>query len=152
VYLPIVGEASTSAAGGGDAAIPGPPSRPLEGRRFLVADDEPLVLDLLRRVIEGDGGTVIPVPDGQAAWERILDQDFDLILADLRMPGLDGRSLYERAVSEKPELVRRFVFATGDLVRSDSLRFLEGLPNRVIRKPIDVEVVRRVLGQALKRD
>ena len=68
------------------------------------------------------------------------------------MPGLDGRTLYERAVSEKPELVRRFVFATGDLVRSDSLRFLEGVPNRVIRKPIDVEVVRRVLGQALRRD
>ena len=46
-------------------------------------------------------------------------------------------------------MVRRFVFATGDLVRQESLKFLEGLPNRILAKPLDVDNVRRVLVQAV---
>jgi two-component system NtrC family sensor kinase len=124
-------------------------SRPLAGRRVLVAEDEPLVLDLFSRVLEADGATVTKARDGEEAWSRMLETDFDLIVADLRMPNLDGRALYERVVEEKPSMVRRFVFATGDLVRQESLKFLEGLPNRILAKPLDVENVRRVLVQAV---
>jgi two-component system NtrC family sensor kinase len=123
--------------------------RPLRGRRVLVAEDEPLVLDLFSRVLERDGATVTLARDGEEAWSRILETDFDLIVADLRMPNLDGRALYERVVEEKPSMVRRFVFATGDLVRQESLKFLEGIPNRILAKPLDVDNVRTVLIQAV---
>ena len=123
--------------------------RPLQGRRVLVAEDEPLVLDLFSRLLEADGATVTLARDGEEAWSRILETDFDLIVADLRMPNLDGRALYERVVEEKPSMVRRFVFATGDLVRQESLKFLEGLPNRILAKPLDVDNVRRVLVSAV---
>jgi CheY-like chemotaxis protein len=119
------------------------------GRRVLVAEDEPLVLDLFSRLLEADGATVTLAHDGEEAWTRILETDFDLIVADLRMPILDGRALYERLVDEKPSMVRRFVFATGDLVRQESLKFLEGLPNRILAKPLDVDDVRRVLVQVV---
>jgi hypothetical protein len=46
-------------------------------------------------------------------------------------------------------MVRRFVFSTGDLVRQESLKFLEGLPNRILSKPLDVDNVRRVLVQVI---
>jgi two-component system NtrC family sensor kinase len=123
--------------------------KPLLGRRVLVAEDEPLVLDLFSRLLEHDGATVTRARDGEEAWSRILETDFDLIVADLRMPNLDGRALYERVVEERPSMVRRFVFATGDLVRQESLKFLEGLPNRILAKPLDVENVRRVLVQVV---
>jgi CheY-like chemotaxis protein len=123
--------------------------KPLLGRRVLVAEDEPLVLDLFSRLLECDGATVTLAHDGEEAWSRILETDFDLIVADLRMPNLDGRALYERLVEEKPAMVRRFVFATGDLVRQESLQFLEGLPNRILAKPLDVDDVRRVLVQVV---
>jgi two-component system, NtrC family, sensor kinase len=123
--------------------------RPLSGRRVLVAEDEPLVLDLFSRLLERDGATVTLARDGEEAWSRILETDFDLIVADLRMPNLDGRALYERVVEEKPSMVRRFVFATGDLVRQESLKFLEGIPNRILAKPLDVDNVRAVLVQAV---
>jgi two-component system NtrC family sensor kinase len=126
-----------------------PSTNLLHGRRVLVAEDEPLVLDLFSRVLEQDGATVTRARDGEEAWSRILETDFDLIVADLRMPNLDGRALYERVVDEKPSMVRRFVFATGDLVRQESLKFLEGLPNRILAKPLDVDNVRRVLVQAV---
>jgi CheY-like chemotaxis protein len=87
--------------------------------------------------------------DGEEAWTKILETDFDLIVTDLRMPNLDGRALYERVAEEMPSMVRRFVFSTGDLVRRESLEFLEGLPNRILAKPLDVDNVRRVLVQAV---
>jgi PAS domain S-box-containing protein len=133
-----------------EAASQGPAdTKPLAGRRVLVAEDEPLVRDLFSRLLVQDGATVTLAHDGEEAWTRILETDFDLIVADLRMPNLDGRGLYERLVEEKPSMVRRFVFATGDLVRQESLRFLEGLPNRILAKPLDVENVRRVLLQVV---
>ena len=123
--------------------------QPLSGRRVLVAEDEPLVLDLFSRLLREDGASVTLARDGEEAWTKILETDFDLIVTDLRMPNLDGRGLYERVVEEKPSMVRRFVFATGDLVRRESLEFLEGLPNRILAKPLDVDDVRRVLVQAV---
>jgi CheY-like chemotaxis protein len=119
------------------------------GRRILVAEDEPVVCQLLARLLEEDGATVTLAHDGQEAWERLATADFDLIVADLRMPKIDGRRLYERVAEERPELVRRFVFSTGDLVRQETVRFLENLPNRILAKPLDVETVRRVLHKAL---
>ena len=119
------------------------------GRRILVADDEPDVCQLLARFLESDGAEVTLVQDGHEAWERLAEADYDLIVADLRMPRLDGRKLYEKVAAERPELLRRFVFATGDLVRQETVRFLEQLPNRILAKPIDAETLRRVLHQAL---
>ena len=129
--------------------LPSSAPKPLLGRRVLVAEDEPIVLDLFSRLLERDGATVTLAHDGEEAWSRILETEFDLIVADLRMPNLDGRALYERVVEEKPAMARRFVFATGDLVRQESLQFLEGIPNRILAKPLDVDDVRRVLVQVV---
>jgi CheY-like chemotaxis protein len=118
---------------------------PLRGRRVLVAEDEPLVLELFNRVLSDDGAEVTLAHDGEEAWERLEAEEFDLVVADLRMPNLDGQRLYERVAEERPELLRRFVFATGDLARPETVAFLQDLPNRILTKPLEVETVRRVL-------
>ena len=65
------------------------------------------------------------------------------------MPILNGQQLYERTAEERPDLLRRFVFTTGDLARDDTREFLEGLPNRILSKPLQMDTVRRVLMQAI---
>ncbi len=122
---------------------------PLRGSRILVAEDEPMVLDFVSRVLEQEGVTVVRARDGEEAWERIADAEFDLVIADLRMPRLDGQELYERVAEVRPDLLRRFVFSTGDLARAESLSFLQGLPNGLLAKPLQVETVRHVLIRAL---
>jgi len=148
VSLPVLGEEGAGIAPARPAAAAA--LNPLRGRRVLVAEDEPVVLDLFARVLEDAGALVTQARDGQEAWERLATSEFDLIVADLRMPNLDGRELYERVAEERPELIRRFVFSTGDLLRSESLSFLEAVPNKVLTKPLDLETVRRVLAQAVQ--
>jgi two-component system NtrC family sensor kinase len=146
VWLPlVVGE-----------ELPEPAPRPLgagaalHDRRVLVAEDEPMILELLGRLLAAEGARVTLASDGEEAWQRLCESEpFDLIIVDLRMPNLSGQQLYERVAEERPELLRRFVFATGDLVRQETLAFLAGLPNRILTKPLEQETVRHVLAQAL---
>ena len=121
---------------------------PLADSRILVAEDEPLCLELFARVLRDEGANVTLSKDGEEAWEHIQQRDFDLIIVDVRMPNLSGEQLYERVAEERPDLLRRFVFATGDLVRPETLHFLQDLPNRILQKPLEMETVKRVLGQA----
>ncbi|HKQ62408.1 MAG TPA: ATP-binding protein [Candidatus Polarisedimenticolaceae bacterium] len=147
VWLPIVvGEAPSPPA---EQPASDAPANPLQGRRILIAEDEPMVQDLFARVLAEDGAEVWLARDGQEAWDRLSERDFDLIVADVRMPNVDGQQLYERVAAERPEMLRRFVFATGDLVRHETVDFLGRLPNRIIAKPLEVETLRRVLAQAL---
>ncbi len=148
IFLPILGQEGQEVAAARPVALS--ESNPLRGRRVLVAEDEPVVLELFARVLEDAGAIVTQAQDGQEAWERLARGEFDLIVADLRMPNLDGRELYEKVAEERPELIRRFVFSTGDLLRSESLQFLEAVPNKILTKPLDLETVRRVLGQAVQ--
>jgi CheY-like chemotaxis protein len=148
VRLPLLADAQ---AGSEPVVVEERPqaASPLAGRQVLVAEDEPLVLELLARLLTEAGAAVTPVHDGAEAWSRLQHDDFDLVVTDLRMPGVGGQELYERAAEERPELLRRFVFATGDLARQETLAFLEKLPNRILTKPFEVETVRRVLAQAV---
>jgi CheY-like chemotaxis protein/anti-sigma regulatory factor (Ser/Thr protein kinase) len=145
--LPVTAMPETNAAE--NEAGEGSPSRCFEGRRILVAEDEPLVLELFTRVLEGDGAQVTRAADGREAWEQLESGEFDLVVADLRMPRMDGQELYERVAEEMPEMIRRFVFATGDMASEATLSFLGGLPNGILVKPLQVETVRHVLGKAL---
>lgn len=61
--------------------------------RILVADDEDVVVTLIRRSLEKEGHEVFSTSDGHEALKAALNQEFDLYVFDVRMPRLDGYSL-----------------------------------------------------------
>ncbi|HEX2685972.1 MAG TPA: response regulator, partial [Kofleriaceae bacterium] len=72
--------------------------------RILVADDEPGLREFIIDSLELDAHTVVPAKDGREA-ARILDErGFDLVLTDLKMPGLDGMALLRKVRAEQPEV------------------------------------------------
>ena len=125
---------------------------PLRGKTILVVDDEPAVTDLLSDILALDGHRVETAPTAMVALTKIHDRAYDVILSDLRMPGLDGPGLYREVVRRHPDLGRRFAFITGDSLAQATREFLAeaGVPS--LGKPFTLEEVRRVVAQALGAD
>jgi nitrogen-specific signal transduction histidine kinase/ActR/RegA family two-component response regulator len=117
------------------------------GKRILVVDDERLVLQLLGEMLGADHHTVDTVGDGTQALEVLQRTSYDLILSDVRMPYLDGPGLYRALERRLPDLCRRFVLMTGDVLSAEIQTFLEqtGVPG--LSKPFDRGEVRRVIQQ-----
>jgi len=138
---PVAGEAADE-----DAAV-APPAR----RRMLVVDDEPDIAATLAEILEAQGHAVHTADNGLAALSLIVGgADYDLVLSDLRMPGMDGPELYRRLAAERPALARRMVIVTGDTLNASARVFLQesGLPR--LEKPFGPVEVRRIVAQALE--
>ncbi len=71
--------------------------------RILVVDDEPNVRLLLAREIGDRGHEVVAVSDGAQAMEEMGRENFDVVLTDIRMPGMDGMALTEWIKRTRPD-------------------------------------------------
>ncbi len=73
-------------------------------QHLLIVDDEPDMLILLKRSLEPElGCRVDTASSGEAALEKLRTGDYDLVLADIKMPGISGLDLLERVKSERGE-------------------------------------------------
>ena len=115
-----------------------------EGQRALVVDDEPEVTAMLAEILGRTGWHVDTADSGQAALERVLANDYDVVLSDMRMPNLGGLELYHRLKQLKPDLARRFIVVTGDTLSGAVRAFLDetGLP--CLEKPFSPDEVREL--------
>lgn len=118
------------------------------GRTILVVDDEPEVASVLADMLAEDGHRVTVVDAAQALHE-IEKHAYDLILSDVRMPDLDGPGLYREVERHRPELCRKFVFMTGDLLGPETENFLKQTRAPSFGKPFSQMDVRRTIQQAL---
>src|SRR5262245_55346982 len=90
---------------------------------ILVVDDEPEMARILADMLLPDGHTVDIALSGSAALDLVLTaRSYDIIVADLLMPGLDGAALYREIGRSVPHLLRRFIFSTADGLAGDTLR------------------------------
>jgi PAS domain S-box-containing protein len=113
------------------------PARRLRPAHILVVDDEPEVAQMLIEILERDGHRVDRANSGREALTRLRYGEVDLILCDLRMPDLDGPALYRELTAQRPELLSRIVFITGDTLGGDMTGFLTETGARVLEKPLD---------------
>jgi len=124
----------------------------LEGLSILVVDDERDVAEMLTDILNGDGHRTETATNGRTALARLESEDFDILLSDMRMPTMDGPALFSYLQAQRPDLLERTAFITGDTLSSDVKDFLAAVGRPHIEKPItpqDVrDLVRRVaLGE-----
>lgn len=69
--------------------------------RLLVVEDEPRMLELLRRGLTEEGHTVLCAVDGNQAWLELREQEFDVVILDVMLPKMSGFDLALRMRTEK---------------------------------------------------
>jgi len=95
------------------------------GRRVLVIDDEEPILNLVREHLAKCGYEVRVAVRGEAGLRELKRNRFDVMFCDWKMPGLNGRQVYETLRTTDPGLCRRIVFITGDVINEPMRQFLE---------------------------
>jgi two-component system cell cycle response regulator CpdR len=117
--------------------------------RILLADDDAAARDLVQRALAVDGHAVTCTQDGAEALEQLQASapPFDLLIADVQMPGVDGIVLAERSLDLHPSL--RVILISGFADEIDRARHLTSRAAHVVAKPITLEGIRTAVKAAL---
>ncbi len=117
--------------------------------KILIVDDEPLILELLSRALGGAGYRCTAVENGDAALARLRSEEYDLLLADIMMPGMNGVDLMTEARCLYPDLAVILVTSVMDIdVAVESLK--QGACD-YLTKPFDLDQVLISVDRALER-
>ena len=152
---PLALEAALDCAPGntrGPAALAEPAPSPVRGRRAraLVVDDEDSNATLVRRALDQAGYDVESTTISRRALAMIERTPYDVVIADVKMPELNGPELYTRTCQLRPEMSRRFIFITGDIDGEDTLQFLERSGCAYFMKPFNLERLTSAVDMLVK--
>jgi two-component system NtrC family sensor kinase len=132
-------------------APPRPTQAAPQGKSILVIDDEDRIRRALSRLLSRDGYTVETAANGRLALDRVAGTSYDLLLCDWRMPTLDGLGFYQALQDANPELCRRVIFLTGDVLSPETEAFLNRVQAPRLHKPFNAAACRQIVGQVLQR-
>jgi CheY-like chemotaxis protein len=120
-------------------------------RKILLIDDETSFVRALAQLLYRDGYTVHTAANGQHALAQLRTQCYDVIVCDLRMPALDGPTLYTLVQQHAPAVCQRMIFVTGDTLGLESTAFLAQCGQPYLYKPCTAAAVREAIQQQLGR-
>jgi CheY-like chemotaxis protein len=116
-------------------------------RRILVVDDEEMVRDLLARFLSERGYLPSPAADGAQALELFRSQPFDLVLSDVRMPGLSGLQLLQAVKEVNPRVPVVLISGFGEV--ETVVEALKAGAENFLAKPLKLEMLEKVVEQSL---
>jgi signal transduction histidine kinase/CheY-like chemotaxis protein len=117
--------------------------------RILVVDDDPVVVDLFVTVLDNEGYQVEGVGSGEEASERLTAEQFDVLLADIKMPDLDGLEVLRQAKALDPEIVA--VIITGYGTMEAAIKAIQLGAEGFVLKPAEVEHLLAVVARAVEK-
>jgi len=115
--------------------------------KILIAEDEAALRALVARALVEDGHVVTVAPDGAEALEALGREPFDLLLADIKMPVMDGIALALAAARDYPALV--VMLMTGYADQRERACGLEALIHDVLTKPFTLAELRHAVSGVL---
>ncbi|HEY6839318.1 MAG TPA: sigma-54 dependent transcriptional regulator, partial [Geobacteraceae bacterium] len=115
--------------------------------RILVVDDEPVIREGLRRVFPSDSYVVEAYAAGRTALERLQEDDFDLVVTDLKMPGMDGMELLRSIRILQPDVP--VIIITGYSTIDSAVEAMKSGAADYVAKPFSPEQITEKVAKAL---
>ena len=126
-----------------------PPMDAVRGASVLIVEDERALASAVAEALTDAGLQVDHAGDGQEALACVRNANYDVVICDLKMPRVDGMTLYRAIAAATPELARRVIFVTGDVAGTDAERFLEESGCRWLAKPFRLSDLLRAVRETL---
>lgn len=126
-----------------------PPMDAVRGASVLIVEDERALASAVAEALTDAGLQVDHAGDGQEALACVRNANYDAVICDLKMPRVDGMTLYRAIAAATPELARRVIFVTGDVAGTDAERFLEESGCRWLAKPFRLSDLLRAVRETL---
>jgi CheY-like chemotaxis protein len=104
-------------------------------KKALVVEDEPIISRVCQRVLTADGYEVETAMNGLIAMQMVTEKSYDLCLSDIRTPGMNGIELYRYMQQACPDLARKVIFTTGDVLSGNIEEFLKKVNLPYLAKP-----------------
>ena len=115
---------------------------------ILVVDDEPVVQDAVRWLLRAQGYEVDTVGSGEDALNRIAQREFDVVVSDIKMPGLNGLDVLERSRALKPNL--SVILMTAYASVETAIEALRLGATDYLRKPFELDDLTHSVERALR--
>jgi signal transduction histidine kinase len=147
---PTLGPPPETSVAAAPAAAPATPDGTLTGVRVLLVDDEDMIRRPMARFLARRGAEVAEAADGVQALERLAGFEPHVILADLRMPKMDGAELYARLQAERPALAERVLFLSGDITQLAGRGLAPVARERVLVKPVELAELEQRLREFIR--
>jgi CheY-like chemotaxis protein len=119
------------------------------GKSILVVEDEPVIAMVCSRTLSTEGFHVEIAVNGLVALEILSQKEYDLCIADIRTPSMNGMELYEHLEKENPVMASRVIFSTGDVLSGNTKAFLEKTGRPYLPKPFTPDELRAIVRTAL---
>lgn len=117
--------------------------------KLLIADDERHVAEGLQMILSDDGYAAEMATDGEEAWQKVQSGEFGLVLADLKMPGMDGLELFARMREQGIE--SEVIFITGAGTVATAVEAMRRGAYDYLTKPLDLERLKALIPKALDK-
>lgn len=119
-------------------------------KRVLVIEDEAIIARICTKILNIDGYDVNVASNGEVAVDMINKAEYDIYISDIRMPGMSGIELYNFIKEKYPERIDRLIMLTGDLLSSNTRKFLRDINSPYVLKPFTPDELREAISKLKK--
>lgn len=122
------------------------------GPNILIAEDDPDQSDMLRDVLEQEGYGVETAFNGDTAYAKLLDHDYDLVILDNRMPGFNGGTILKayRARNTIPRIP--IIVVSAFATETDMRRYREDGADASLAKPYEMHELLGLIKQFMPKE
>ncbi|MBM4388195.1 MAG: response regulator, partial [Deltaproteobacteria bacterium] len=118
----------------------------ISGRKILVVDDDESICSLIKNIIEKEGGIVRTVNDASKALGELIGERFDLIICDIKMPGMSGIELAGNLISSGKIDRGNIILMTGDTLSQETQNQIESSGLTAMTKPFNISELKFALA------
>src|SRR5882724_3933159 len=118
-------------------------------KHLLIVEDEAPLRQAIAEQLADHGYHVVQAGSGEAALERLAEFAFDIIVTDLRPPGIDGSAVVDAAVERYPDIVA--IVVTGYGTVKDAVEAIKRGASDFVSKPFQIDELLHVLGSSLEQ-